>query len=67
MPSAAPALVSPIDRLQSPYDRERLEDIGFMTCMTLVLLGNYSQTGHLGGPLASYFRAIAWPMIIQRA
>jgi transketolase len=29
-----------------------LDDIGFMTCMTLVLLGNYSQTGHLGGPLA---------------
>ena len=23
-----------------------------MTCMTLVLLGNYSQTGHFGGPLA---------------
>src|SRR5579862_8722975 len=29
-----------------------LDDIGFMTCMTLVLLGNYAQTGHLGGPLA---------------
>jgi transketolase len=29
-----------------------LEDIGFMTCMTLVLLGNYVQTGHFGGPLA---------------
>ena len=52
MPSAAPTLVSPIDSLQEPYDRERFEDIGFMTCMTLVLLGNYSQTGHLGGPLA---------------
>ncbi len=23
-----------------------------MTCMTLVLLGNYAQTGHFGGPLA---------------
>ena len=33
-------------------DRRRLEDIGFMTCMTLVLLGNYAQTGHFGGPLA---------------
>jgi transketolase len=31
---------------------EGLEDIGYMTCMTLVLLGNYSQTGHFGGPLA---------------
>ena len=29
-----------------------LEDINFMTCMTLVLLGNYAQTGHFGGPLA---------------
>src|SRR5918996_5800374 len=33
-------------------DKQRLEDVGFMTCMTLVLLGNYAQTGHLGGPLA---------------
>src|ERR1700761_6791946 len=33
-------------------ERARLEDIGFMTCMTLVLLGNYAQTGHFGGPLA---------------
>jgi transketolase len=30
----------------------RLEDIGYMTSMTLVLLGNYAQTGHFGGPLA---------------
>ncbi|MYF29257.1 MAG: hypothetical protein F4029_13120 [Gammaproteobacteria bacterium] len=35
-----------------PYDRERLEDVGFMTAMTLTLLGNYAQTGHFGGPLA---------------
>jgi transketolase N-terminal domain/subunit len=35
-----------------PSEREQLEDIGFMTCMTLVLLGNYAQTGHFGGPLA---------------
>jgi transketolase len=35
-----------------PCDRQRLEDVGFMTCMTLVLLGNYAQTGHFGGPLA---------------
>ncbi|MDR2215262.1 MAG: hypothetical protein LBE59_05400 [Nevskiaceae bacterium] len=33
-------------------DRARLEDVGFMTCMTLTLLGNYAQTGHHGGPLA---------------
>jgi transketolase len=33
-------------------DRQRMEDVGFMTCMTLTLLGNYAQTGHFGGPLA---------------
>ena len=33
-------------------DRQHLEDVGFMTCMSLVLLGNYAQTGHFGGPLA---------------
>src|SRR5438477_4961431 len=35
-----------------PTEREQLEDIGYMTCMTLVLLGNYAQSGHFGGPLA---------------
>jgi len=45
------SLLSP-EHLKVPYDRERLEDVGFMTCMTLVLLGNYAQTGHFGGPLA---------------
>jgi transketolase len=34
------------------YDRNRYEDVAFMTAMTLTLLGNYSQTGHFGGPLA---------------
>jgi transketolase len=33
-------------------DLQHLEDVGFMTAMTLVLLGNYAQTGHFGGPLA---------------
>ena len=45
-------LLSPVKPLPTAYDRERLEDVGFMTCMTLVLLGNYAQTGHFGGPLA---------------
>src|SRR5579885_1108089 len=49
---ATPTLESPVEALKLPYDRERLEDIGYMTCMTLVLLGNYAQTGHFGGPLA---------------
>ncbi|MAG35956.1 MAG: hypothetical protein CL878_06900 [Dehalococcoidia bacterium] len=34
------------------YPSSRFEDIGFLTAMTLVTLGNYAQTGHLGGPLA---------------
>jgi transketolase len=46
---ASPASVA-ASRL--PYERQRLEDIGYMTCMTLTLLGNYAQTGHFGGPLA---------------
>ncbi|HEX4133413.1 MAG TPA: hypothetical protein VHY84_02230 [Bryobacteraceae bacterium] len=45
-------LLSPVEPLKTPFDRESLEDIGYMTCMTLVLLGNYAQTGHFGGPLA---------------
>jgi transketolase len=46
--------VSPVSVTDSklPTEREQLEDIGYMTCMTLVLLGNYAQTGHFGGPLA---------------
>lgn len=44
--------LSPVKPLTTDYDRERFEDIGYMTCMTLVLLGNYAQTGHFGGPLA---------------
>src|SRR6478672_6301111 len=48
----ATSMLSRVDPNTSPYDRQRLEDVGFMTCMTLVLLGNYSQTGHFGGPLA---------------
>jgi transketolase len=44
--------LSPVEQLTAAYDRERFEDIGYMTCMTLVLLGNYAQTGHYGGPLA---------------
>jgi transketolase len=38
--------------IEPEFDRQQVEDIGFMTCMTLVLLGNYAQTGHFGGPLA---------------
>ncbi len=48
----ANTLLSPVEALTAPYDRECFEDIGHMTCMTLVLLGNYAQTGHFGGPLA---------------
>jgi transketolase len=48
----AATLLSPIEPLETQYDRAAIEDVGFMTCMTLVLLGNYAQTGHFGGPLA---------------
>jgi transketolase len=52
MAVSARKVLSPVEPLSLDYDRERLEDVGFMTCMTLVLLGNYAQTGHFGGPLA---------------
>jgi transketolase len=52
-------LPAPFETLHSTAPRDYsanlqagLEDIGFMTAMTLVLLGNYAQTGHFGGPLA---------------
>lgn len=51
-------MASRIDLAPSPSQQQTLaydpllDDIGYMTCMTLVLLGNYAQTGHLGGPLA---------------
>lgn len=50
MTTCTPVVPSPSQQ-QPAYD-PLLDDIGFMTCMTLVLLGNYAQTGHLGGPLA---------------
>jgi transketolase len=37
---------------KSPSEEQKLADIGYMTCMTLTLLGNYAQTGHFGGPVA---------------
>src|ERR1019366_4048018 len=49
----AHSLPSPVEQLDVQIDRAGgLEDIGYMTCMAMVLLGNYSQTGHFGGPLA---------------
>ena len=51
MTSLIQAVPSPSQQEPVAYD-PLLDDIGFMTCMTLVLLGNYAQTGHLGGPLA---------------
>jgi transketolase len=44
--------LSPVEPVTQPFDREKIEDVGYLTCMTLVLLGNYAQTGHFGGPLA---------------
>ena len=34
------------------FEREFMEDVGFLNAMTLITLGNYAQTGHFGGPLA---------------
>lgn len=40
-------------RVELPaYDRERFDDVAFMTAMVLTLLGNYRGSGHFGGPLA---------------
>ncbi|MDP6666934.1 MAG: hypothetical protein QF357_06000 [Dehalococcoidia bacterium] len=51
--SAATAPVTTEKSVQLPeYDRERMEDIGFLTAMTFVLMCNYHQTGHFGGPTA---------------
>ena len=38
----------------------QLEEIDYMTCMTLSLLGNYAQTGHFGGPLVRRPRMTSW-------
>src|SRR5579862_8095119 len=51
MTSCTHAVPSQSQQQPLAYD-PLLDDIGYMTCMTLVLLGNYAQTGHLGGPLA---------------
>lgn len=34
------------------YDKQRLEDFGFLVDMTFVLMCNYHQTGHFGGGTA---------------
>ena len=49
---SAETLVSQVEPLSKDFDHQGLEDVGFMTCMTLSILGNYAQTGHFGGPLA---------------
>src|SRR5271167_3612739 len=51
MTSLISVVPSPSQQQPLAYD-PLLDDVGYMTCMTLVLLGNYAQTGHLGGPLA---------------
>ena len=48
-------LSSVLDAREVPlpnFDRQYLDDVSFVTAMTLVLMGNYCQTGHFGGPLA---------------
>jgi len=36
----------------SKEDLERFDDVGSLTAMVMILLGNYAQTGHFGGPLS---------------
>jgi len=45
------------------YDHDRLEDIGFLTAMTLSVMCNYAQTGHFGGPLAYTAYAVSSHLI----
>lgn len=63
MPDKAGSKTAPMNQIQlsrntsasqvtlPDYGKDRVEDIGFLTAMTLTLLGNYAQTGHFGGPL----------------
>ncbi len=34
------------------YERRRFDDVAFMTAMVNVLICNYAQTGHFGGPMS---------------
>lgn len=43
---------NPLNVSMPDFNRKHMDDVSFMTAMTLVLLGNYAQTGHFGGPLA---------------
>ena len=56
MPKVSNVSLSPVietSEISLPdYDRDKLDDVAYMTAMTLVLMGNYCQTGHFGGPLA---------------
>lgn len=51
--SASTSPVTTDTKIEVPaYDKERFEDIGFLTAMTFVVMCNYHQTGHFGGPAA---------------
>lgn len=41
-----------LDLAVPELDSDRLEELSFATAMLIALMGNYSQTGHFGGPLA---------------
>src|SRR5215468_8013129 len=47
------SVASPVPSTDSKSsEQQKLADVGYLTCMTLTLLGNYAQTGHFGGPVA---------------
>ena len=56
MAKVSTVTVSPVVNSQNVslpnYDKERLDDVAYLTAMTLVMMGNYCQTGHFGGSLA---------------
>ncbi|KNC52864.1 transketolase domain-containing protein [Thecamonas trahens ATCC 50062] len=34
------------------FDEQMFADVGFITAMNMVVMGNYAQTGHFGGPMS---------------
>ncbi len=50
--TAAHGAREPVSVALPDYDRSRFDDVAFMVAMTNVLICNYAQTGHFGGPMS---------------
>ncbi|MBN1980680.1 MAG: hypothetical protein JW795_04065 [Chitinivibrionales bacterium] len=48
----AQELLTPIPNDKIHFEEGLFDDTAFMSAMILLLMGNYSQSGHFGGPLA---------------